>query len=316
MSPGVWAVALILGGWAALWLWLRSRDIGGGEPQDQPDRPYRAYTRAFDLECTGLELAQTIVDQALVSGKTGHLKGTDPAQRLAEFTRAYSPYSPCSQHLAQDCAENALNLSQTAIVVLLDQSGSMAKVMPRVAGELAAFADRLERCGANVMVAGFTTVGWKGGRSRQKWVKAGKPPYPGRLCDLLHIVYKDFDAAVAPDQFEPLIGAVLFENVDGEALRWARQNLEARAEPKKLLIVVSDGAPVDDSTLQENGSAILDRDIRQTIREIETDQALGLGAIGIGFDVSRYYSISDQVSESEPIAPAMAALVRKLAKPA
>ena len=151
----------------------------------------------------------------------------------------------------------------------------------------------LERCNVNVEILGFTTREWKGGRSKKKWEKNGKPNFPGRLNDLLHIVYKDADCQwyrCKNNLGLILKEGLLKENIDGEALLWAHNRLTLRHENKKILIVISDGAPVDDSTLSSNSADILDNHLKETVSQIQKRGFINLLAIGIGHDVSKYYN--------------------------
>ena len=149
----------------------------------------------------------------------------------------------------------------------------------------------LERCKVNVEILGFTTKEWKGGRAKKKWESTGKIETPGRLNDLLHIIYKDAD--VTWNNCKNNLGLILKdgllkENIDGEAVKWAYKRLINRKE-KKILIVISDGAPVDDSTLSNNPADILDNHLKEIVNNIENDKSIKLVAIGIGHDVSKYY---------------------------
>ena len=151
----------------------------------------------------------------------------------------------------------------------------------------------LEKCNVNVEILGFTTREWKGGNSKKKWESHGKPSFPGRLNDLLHIIYKDADCKWS--NCKKNLGLVLKEgllkeNIDGEALTWAYRRLNLRREKKKILIVISDGAPVDDSTLSTNTPDILDNHLKDIVNQIQKKNRVQLLAIGIGHDVSKYYS--------------------------
>jgi cobaltochelatase CobT len=166
----------------------------------------------------------------------------------------------------------------------------------------------LERCGVKVEILGFTTQAWKGGLSREDWIKAGKPPGPGRLNDLRHIIYKTADApwrrsknALALMMREGL----LKENIDGEALAWAHARLVGRPEQRRILMMISDGAPVDDSTLSVNSGSYLEQHLRQVINEIETRSPVELIAIGIGHDVTRYYRRAVTITDASELAGAM-----------
>jgi len=150
----------------------------------------------------------------------------------------------------------------------------------------------LERCGVKVELLGFTTKAWKGGASREAWAAAGRPPGPGRLNDVRHIIYKSADAPMRRARKNlglMMREGLLKENIDGEALIWAHQRLMARTEQRRILMVISDGAPVDDSSLSVNSGHYLERHLRQVITEIETASPVELIAIGIGHDVTRYY---------------------------
>ena len=151
----------------------------------------------------------------------------------------------------------------------------------------------LERCSVKVEILGFTTKNWKGGQSRENWNKNGKPKLPGRLNELLHIIYKNADAPVRRTKKNfgiMLKEGLLKENIDGEALDWAYKRLNARSEKRKILMVISDGAPVDDSTLSSNQSNYLDNHLKYIIKSIEKRASVELLAIGIGHDVTRYYA--------------------------
>ena len=150
----------------------------------------------------------------------------------------------------------------------------------------------LEKCKVNVEILGFTTREWKGGKSREKWIQKGKPANPGRLNDIRHIVYKSGDSPWRRSKKNLgllLREGILKENVDGEALAWAFNRLSVRQEKRKVLIIISDGAPVDDSTLSVNPGNYLEKNLRDTIHSIESNSSIELVAIGIGHDVSRYY---------------------------
>ena len=190
--------------------------------------------------------------------------------------------------------ENENTEKNTVVSLLLDNSGSM-RGKPIVTSAMTAeiITKTLEKCRVNVEILGFTTKEWKGGKSKKLWEKMNKDPNPGRLNDLLHIVYKDADTPW--NQTKRNLGLVLKdgllkENIDGEALIWASSRLKKRNEKKKILIVISDGAPVDDATLSSNNSNILDNHLKEVVSEIEKKKAIDIIAIGIGHDVSKYYS--------------------------
>ena len=166
----------------------------------------------------------------------------------------------------------------------------------------------LERCAVKVEVLGFTTRAWKGGQAREAWVAAGKPPHPGRLNDLRHIVYKAADMPwrrARKNLGLMLREGILKENIDGEALQWAHNRLLGRPEQRRILMVISDGAPVDDSTLSVNAGNYLERHLRQTIEQIETRSPVELVAIGIGHDVTRYYRRAVTIVDAEQLGGTM-----------
>jgi len=189
--------------------------------------------------------------------------------------------------------EKDTDFRDTVVTLLIDNSGSMRGRPITVAAMSADILARtLERCGVKVEILGFTTRAWKGGQSREKWLADGKPANPGRLNDLRHIVYKPADAPWRRARKSlglMLREGILKENIDGEALMWAHSRLLARTEERKILMVISDGAPVDDSTLSVNPGNYLERHLRDVIDYIETRSPIELVAIGIGHDVTRYY---------------------------
>ena len=173
----------------------------------------------------------------------------------------------------------------------------------------------LERCGVATEILGFTTRGWKGGQSREAWLSAGRPPNPGRLNDLRHIVYKRADEPYRHARRNlglMMREGLLKENIDGEALLWAHNRLIARPEERRILMVISDGAPVDNSTASANGGSYLERHLRQVIEWIERRSTVELIAIGIGHDVTRYYSRAVTIMDADQLAGAM---VDQLAQP-
>lgn len=205
--------------------------------------------------------------------------------------------------------ERDTDFRDTVVTLLLDNSGSMRGRPIMVAACCADILARtLERCGVKVEILGFTTRAWKGGHARESWLAAGKPPSPGRLNDLRHIIYKQADApwrrsrnALALMMREGL----LKENIDGEALAWAHARLLARPEQRRILMMISDGAPVDDSTLSVNPGNYLEHHLRQVIEEIEQRSPVELIAIGIGHDVTRYYRRAVTITDPTELAGAM-----------
>jgi cobaltochelatase CobT len=207
--------------------------------------------------------------------------------------------------------ERAAEFPATAVTILVDNSGSMRGPQISMAAACAEILGSvLERCGVQSEILGFTTSRWRGGRTRAQWIADGRPADPGRLTDLLHVVYKPATRpwrrcrqAIAV----MLDDALLKENVDGEALLWAHSRLLRRPEPRKVLMVISDGAPCDEITLAENDAGYLDRHLRSVIREIEDRSPIELLAIGIGHDVGAYYSGAFTISRPENLGEAMVA---------
>ncbi len=206
-------------------------------------------------------------------------------------------------------AEKDTQFRDTVVTLLLDNSGSMRGRPITVAATCADILARtLERCGVKVEILGFTTRAWKGGQSREQWLTAGKPANPGRLNDLRHIIYKSADAPwrrARKNLGLMMREGLLKENIDGEALDWAHKRLLARTEQRKILMMISDGAPVDDSTLSVNPGNYLERHLRWVIEEIETRSPVELIAIGIGHDVTRYYRRAVTIVDAEELGGAM-----------
>ncbi len=205
--------------------------------------------------------------------------------------------------------ERDTTFRDTVVTLVLDNSGSMRGRPITVAATCADILARtLERCGVKVEILGFTTRAWKGGQAREAWLKGGKPAEPGRLNDLRHIIYKSADAPWRRSRRNlglMMREGLLKENIDGEALTWAYRRLAARPEQRKILMMISDGAPVDDSTLSVNPGNYLERHLRAVIEEIETRSAVELLAIGIGHDVTRYYRRAVTIVDAEELAGAM-----------
>ncbi|RUV80431.1 cobaltochelatase subunit CobT, partial [Mesorhizobium sp. M5C.F.Ca.IN.020.14.1.1] len=205
--------------------------------------------------------------------------------------------------------ERDTKFRDTVVTLVLDNSGSMRGRPITVAATCADILARtLERCGVSVEILGFTTRAWKGGQAREKWLKEGKPPNPGRLNDLRHIIYKSADhpwRRARRNLGLMMREGLLKENIDGEALLWAHNRLIARPEQRKILMMISDGAPVDDSTLSVNPGNYLERHLRAVIELIETRSPVELLAIGIGHDVTRYYRRAVTIVDAEELAGAM-----------
>lgn len=294
---------------ALIWLlgtaFFRSRKPVRHSVPDPPEPFYHAYTTAFDRVCRGAEL-RALLDREGRDVRAGHAVGAaDPDERRRQFDAAHAVA------LADEIA--APDLSCAAICILFDQSGSMAPVMPRIAGEILGACEHLERAGADVMVAGFTTVGWKGGQSREQWLEEGSPPYPGRLCDLLHVVYAEFGESSKPELLAPLCEpAICFENVDGEAIIWAEQRLLSNPREQRCLIIVSDGAPVDDSSLSANGPNFLWNHLEKVVGDTLSRGDVEIGGIGIDHRVERLYLASRMVGTEGGLAAAIIELTAEL----
>ncbi|MDE2493148.1 MAG: cobaltochelatase subunit CobT [Alphaproteobacteria bacterium] len=205
--------------------------------------------------------------------------------------------------------EKDTSFRDTVVTLLLDNSGSMRGRPIMVAAMCADILARtLERCAVKVEVLGFTTRAWKGGQSREKWVADGKPAHPGRLNDLRHVVYKAADEPWRRARRNlglMMREGLLKENIDGEALMWAHNRLIGRPEQRKIMMVISDGAPVDDSTLSVNAGNYLERHFRKVIEDIETKSSIELAAIGIGHDVTRHYRRAVTIVDAEQLGGAM-----------
>ncbi|HEV2866954.1 MAG TPA: cobaltochelatase subunit CobT [Allosphingosinicella sp.] len=213
------------------------------------------------------------------------------------------------EHSLSYKVERDTEFRDTVVTLLLDNSGSMRGRPISIAAISADILARtLERCGVKVEILGFTTRAWKGGQSREKWLTEGRPPNPGRLNDLRHIVYKQADEPWRRARRNlglMMREGLLKENIDGEALLWAHNRLIGRVEERKILMVISDGAPVDDSTLSVNSGTYLERHLRQVIGWIEARSPVELIAIGIGHDVTRYYSRAVTIMDAEQLGGTM-----------
>jgi cobaltochelatase CobT len=205
--------------------------------------------------------------------------------------------------------EKDTNFRDTVVTLLIDNSGSMRGRPISVAATCADILARtLERCGVKTEILGFTTRAWKGGQAREFWLQSGKPMTPGRLNDLRHIIYKSADAPwrrARKNLGLMMREGLLKENIDGEALDWAHKRLLARPEQRRILMMISDGAPVDDSTLSVNPGNYLEKHLRHVIEDIETRSPIELIAIGIGHDVTRYYRRAVTIVDAEELGGAM-----------
>ncbi len=229
-------------------------------------------------------------------------EGVLDAARLSRVVT--DPYQPLSFK-----AERDTTFRDTVVTLLLDNSGSMRGRPIMVAACCADILARtLERCGVKVEILGFTTRQWKGGQTREQWLAKGKPGAPGRLNDLRHIIYKSADMPWRRARRNlglMMREGLLKENIDGEALAWAHNRLLGRPEQRRILMMISDGAPVDNSTLSVNSGSYLERHLRQVIKEIETRSPVELIAIGIGHDVTRYYNRAVTITDAEELGGAM-----------
>jgi cobaltochelatase CobT len=308
----------------------RPREGGRNEPRG-PE--YRAFVGKFDETvgaedlCDGDELDRL---RGYLDKQLSHLQGVVArlANRLQrrlmaqqnrswEFDLEEGQLDPARlprvimdpMHALSFKQEKDTTFRDTVVTLLLDNSGSMRGRPITVAATCADILARtLERCGVKVEILGFTTRAWKGGQSREAWLAAGKPANPGRLNDLRHIIYKSADAPwrrARKNLGLMMREGLLKENIDGEALDWAHKRLLARSEQRKILMMISDGAPVDDSTLSVNPGNYLERHLRWIIEEIETRSPVELIAIGIGHDVTRYYRRAVTIVDAEELGGAM-----------
>jgi len=308
----------------------RPRHFGANEPRG-PD--YRAFTVKHDetvaaedlCEPEELDRLRSYLDKQLshLQGVVARLANRLQRRLMAQQNRSWEfdleegqldparlsriiidPLHPLSFK-----AEKDTQFRDTVVTLLLDNSGSMRGRPITVAATCADILARtLERCGVKVEILGFTTRAWKGGQSREHWLTAGKPANPGRLNDLRHIIYKSADAPWRRSRKNlglMMREGLLKENIDGEALDWAHKRLLGRPEQRKILMMISDGAPVDDSTLSVNPGNYLERHLRWVIEEIETRSPVELIAIGIGHDVTRYYRRAVTIVDAEELGGAM-----------
>jgi cobaltochelatase CobT len=316
-----------------------SETPGEAKRKDNPfsnlskDVDYKVYTTQFD-EIVGaedlcdeeeLDRLRAFLDKQLTNlqGVVGRLANRLQRRLMAQQNRSWDfdleegvlntarlvrvvidPMQPLSFKQERDT-----NFRDTVVTLVLDNSGSMRGRPITVAATCADILARtLERCGVSVEILGFTTRAWKGGQAREKWLKEGKSPNPGRLNDLRHIIYKSADTPWRRARRNlglMMREGLLKENIDGEALLWAHSRLIARPEQRKILMMISDGAPVDDSTLSVNPGNYLERHLRAVIDLIETRSPVELLAIGIGHDVTRYYRRAVTIVDAEELAGAM-----------
>jgi cobaltochelatase CobT len=303
------------------------------KPLAENDNVYKPFTRQFDEEvdaedlCDPEELGRLRqqLDQQLqhMQGVVSKLANRLQRRLMAQQTRSWDfdldEGILDAGRLARVVINPLLALSykrerdtefrDTVVTLLIDNSGSMRGRPIAVAAMCGDILSRtLERCAVRTEVLGFTTRAWKGGQARERWVADGKPRNPGRLNDLRHIVYKSADAPwrrARKNLGLMLREGLLKENIDGEALAWAYRRLLARTEHRRILMVISDGAPVDDSTLSVNPGNYLEKHLRETIRDIEQRGAVELVAIGIGHDVTRYYRRAVTIVDAEELGGTM-----------
>jgi len=297
------------------------------------DKDYKIYTNEFD-EITKAETLQNPdeinklrknLDQQLVTFQDLITKLANKLQRqlLAKQNRAWEfdleeglldsskltriimdPYNSLSFKKEKD-----LDFKDTVVTLLIDNSGSMRGRPITIAALCADILSRtLERCSVKVEILGFTTKNWKGGKSREEWNKNNKPKKPGRLNDLRHIVYKSADTHWRQSKKNlglMLKEGLLKENIDGEAISWAFSRLSKRKEERKILMVISDGAPVDDSTLSVNSGDYLEKHLKKIVKFIENKSDIEILAIGIGHDVSRYYNKAIKITDVQELGDVM-----------
>ncbi|MFT3728798.1 MAG: cobaltochelatase subunit CobT [Terricaulis sp.] len=300
---------------------------------EDPNANYKVFTRAHDEEIGAEELCDTeelarlrmYLDQQLkpLQSVVGRLANRLQRRLLAKQNRSWSfdleeglldtarltrvIIDPMSALTFKQ--EDDMPFKDTAVTLLLDNSGSM-RGRPIMVAALCAdiLARTLERCGVKVEILGFTTRAWKGGKAKEDWQAAGRPPQPGRLNDLRHVIYKAADAPWRRARRNlglMMREGLLKENIDGEALMWAHERLLGRAEQRRILMVISDGAPVDDSTLSANPGNYLERHLRTVIHWVETRSPVELIAIGIGHDVTRYYKRAVTITDAEQLGGVM-----------
>tara|TARA_Y100000590_G_scaffold415629_1_gene513589 strand:- start:12 stop:785 length:774 start_codon:yes stop_codon:yes gene_type:complete len=214
--------------------------------------------------------------------------------------------------------EKDLEFKDTVVSMLIDNSGSMRGRPITIAALCADILSRtLERCSVKVEILGFTTKNWKGGKSREEWNKSGKIKYPGRLNDLRHIIYKSADSQWRQSKKNlglMLKEGILKENIDGEAIMWAYNRLKKRKEERKILMVISDGAPVDDSTLSVNSGDYLEKHLKKVVKFVESKNDIEILAIGIGHDVSRYYDRAIKITDVQELGDVMISELSNLFK--
>ncbi|WP_135503516.1 cobaltochelatase subunit CobT [Roseovarius aestuariivivens] len=302
-------------------------------PVSEADPGYTVYKTEYDEEVHAEDLADPVelerlrayLDQQLdpLKGAVGRLANKLQRRLQAQQSRSWefdreegildagrlarvvaNPTTPLSFKIEKDT-----EFRDTVVTLLLDNSGSMRGRPISIAAICAdVLARTLERCSVKVEILGFTTRAWKGGLSREAWLNEGRPQLPGRLNDLRHIIYKSADAPMRRTRTNlglMMKEGLLKENIDGEALEWAHRRTVARREQRKILMVISDGAPVDDSTLSVNPANYLEKHLRDVIAMVERRKQVELLAIGIGHDVTRYYNRAVTITDADQLAGAM-----------
>jgi cobaltochelatase CobT len=303
------------------------------QPASEADPDYKVYSSQHDEEITAEDLAEPIelerlrayLDQQLepLKGAVGRLANKLQRRLQAQQNRSWefdrdegildagrlarvvaNPTTPLSFKVEKDT-----EFRDTVVTLLLDNSGSMRGRPISIAAICAdVLARTLERCNVKVEILGFTTRAWKGGLAREAWLNEGRPQQPGRLNDLRHIIYKGADAPWRRARTNlglMMKEGLLKENIDGEALEWAHRRMVNRTEARKILMVISDGAPVDDSTLSVNPANYLEKHLRDVIAMVERKKQVELLAIGIGHDVTRYYDRAVTITDVEQLAGAI-----------
>ncbi|WP_397602881.1 hypothetical protein [Sphingorhabdus sp.] len=272
--------------------WRQKRPV-----KDRPTgTPYEIYTTDFDVEIRAADISEQI---AKIS--TDHTKYWRAADDL-EWNEAFESAEQIVRNLKRinSFAHLPEDLSDFAICLLVDHSGSMrGQPMVAVTSTVKVVVKALSNRGAAVELLGYTTAGWRGGFARQQWLNRGKKRYPGRLSAVMHIVYKAANDDYLDDvAFKAMLNpGILYENIDGEAIEWAERRLLIWPAKRRLLLVISDGAPVDDSTLTQNGPSILWNHAKQVIARIEAEKSVELGGIGINCRTDELYQKSVTVED-------------------
>ncbi|GAO38206.1 hypothetical protein SCH01S_10_00160 [Sphingomonas changbaiensis NBRC 104936] len=289
------------------------------EPNSCPssDLSYAPYTTKFDVVVTAADLDDHL-------GYLGIRDGEQLEQAWQELQSGLSPWRTKLHLLASEADArirahlSAAERASTVVSLLFDQSGSMRGQKMLFAAATADLArEFLVTLGIRCEVLGFTTVRWRGGKSRRRWKwRLGRPRKPGRLNDLLHVIYRDADdvrtSTGGPELKQMLRHDLPKENIDGEALEWASDRLRSRPEPRKLLIVLSDGAPVDDSTLLENGPTYLADHLRAVVERIDRETVIEVAALGIGYAAHDFYRLSAHVEAPAELGAALLRLLESM----